>query len=134
MTPEKLAELEALLERATARPWSIDGLEIGAPGRGIVARFPTPQGGGTMECSANAPFVFAAFNALPDLIAAVRNPASDMVEREAVVAFLRNEGAVNLKVDIGGSAERSAKVFARACIVIADAIERGEHLTKAGRG
>lgn len=48
-------------------------------------------------------------------------------ERAAIIAWLRREEAQNRKVDIGGPEEISAKRFAVACKIIADAIERAEH-------
>lgn len=56
-------------------------------------------------------------------------------ERGAVVAWLREEQRQNSIVDIGGAEEVSAKRFANACKVIADAIERGDHTRdKEGQG
>ena len=49
-------------------------------------------------------------------------------ERAAIVAWLRREQAQNEIVNVGGELELSAKRFAIACMVIADIIERGDHL------
>jgi hypothetical protein len=68
MTTERLKEL---LAKATEGPWEQDGLELLVPGRGVTARCPTPQNGGTTDCVANAELIHAAVNSLPALIARI---------------------------------------------------------------
>ena len=55
----------------TPGPWQQEGLTIVVFGRGIIAECPTPQNGGTFDCSANAAFIVRACNAHDDLVAAL---------------------------------------------------------------
>lgn len=52
----------------TQGAWDRDGLKVRVFGRGTVAICPTPQDGGTLECSANASLIAA----LPAMLAALK--------------------------------------------------------------
>lgn len=46
--------------RFTDGSWKCSGLQVIAPGRGVIANCPTPQNGGVMECSFNVDLIGAA--------------------------------------------------------------------------
>ena len=55
-------------ENYTKGKWEKNNLEIKVAGRGIVARCPTTNTGGTMECVANAERICQCVNNFDDLL------------------------------------------------------------------
>ncbi len=52
----------------TPGPWEVDGHNIFARGRGIIATIPLPQKGGTFDCAENKSLICAA----PELLEALK--------------------------------------------------------------
>jgi hypothetical protein len=88
-----------MMENFTKGKWELKGLKIVVSPNGIIALCPTPQQGGTFECSANARLIAAApemYEALKDLYNLRNHPDNytmqetlDILERvEAVLASI----------------------------------------------